>query len=137
MDPKEFPSLAEASTASSTANSNANMEKSNILGSSWAEVAQPHNDSESQNASVPKQEPRSQLSTVDHSPNAWEATKQNASFADVAGHEKKQQEEFPTPQESLKQIDTESLPASGGVSDLLQNNIKTATAEGKLLYIRI
>lgn len=58
---------------------------------------------------------------VNHEPGAWEATKENATFADIAGHEKKQAEEFPTPQESLAKSDDE-LPASGGVGDLLNKN---------------
>ncbi|OAD05216.1 hypothetical protein MUCCIDRAFT_189249 [Mucor lusitanicus CBS 277.49] len=121
MDKSEFPKLDESVATPS-------VEKS-ALGSSWAEVAQPHNDTTSdasaaaapeKNASLePKQETTSE---VDHRPNAWEATKDKATFADIAGHEKKQEEEFPTPQEALKTVDTESLPASGGVGDLLNSN---------------
>jgi hypothetical protein len=129
MDPKEFPSLAEANTTSN----NGNLEKSTTLGSSWAEVAQPHSNSDSQDVSVPEQESQTQSSTVNHNSDAWEATKQNASFAEIAGHEKRQEEEFPTPQQSLKQVDTEPLPASGGVGDLLPNSTNAPTA-GKLLY---
>jgi hypothetical protein len=51
----------------------------------------------------------------------------NASFADIAGKEKRQAEEFPTPQEAIATSDA-SLPASGGVGDLLNNN--SATVEG-------
>lgn len=131
MDKSEFPKLDESVATPS-------VEKS-ALGSSWAEVAQPHNDTTSdasaaaapeKNASLePKQETTSE---VDHRPNAWEATKDKATFADIAGHEKKQEEEFPTPQEALKTVDTESLPASGGVGDLLNSNSTETHVEGKM-----
>lgn len=122
MDSSEFPSLSDST--SSASNGGANVEKSTLLGSSWAEVAQPHPTEEAENASADNKKP-----VVDHRPGVWETTKQNATFADIAGHEKKQAEEFPTPQESLDKSETASLPASGGVGDLLHSNSKTVTED--------
>ncbi|CEP19630.1 hypothetical protein [Parasitella parasitica] len=110
MDKSEFPKLDESVVTPS-------IEKS-TLSSSWAEVAQSNSTG---NASTTL-EPEGSASDVDHRPSAWEATKDHATFADVAGHEKKQAEAFPTPQESLKTANTDSLPESGGVSDLLTNS---------------
>lgn len=130
MDKSDFPKLDESVATPS-------VEKS-ALGSSWAEVAQPHNDDSTSDASTTAPEKNTSLepkqeasSKVDHRPNAWEATKDKATFADIAGHEKKQEEEFPTPQEALKTVDTESLPASGGVGDLLNSNSTETHVEGK------
>lgn len=107
MDPSEFPSLTDSR--------NNSIDKS-ILGSSWAEVAQPnpedHTPAEAETS--PKK--------ADHRPGVWDSTKEHASFADIAGHEKKQADEFPTPQESLAKIDIPPAPASGGVGDLLRRS---------------
>ncbi|KAL9558600.1 hypothetical protein MBANPS3_000809 [Mucor bainieri] len=132
MDKSDFPKLDESVATPS-------VEKS-ALGSSWAEVAQPHNEDNTSDASAPTSTPapkkdaslepkQETASEVDHRPNAWEATKDKATFAEIAGHEKKQEEEFPTPQEALKTVDTESLPASGGVGDLLNSNSTEAHVE--------
>lgn len=84
MDKSEFPSLSEANEISQ-------QDKSN-LESSWAEVAaQPS----------PEEEQKQDNASLEHAPNVWEANKENASYADVAGHEKRLTEEFPTPQESI------------------------------------
>ncbi|KAI9481412.1 MAG: hypothetical protein EXX96DRAFT_566616 [Benjaminiella poitrasii] len=118
MDKSEFPTLSEATnTATNTTNSSTNNMEKSTLDSSWAEVVQPHSEN---NASVPKNE--LQTNKVSHNPAAWEENKPKATYAQVAEHEQKQAEEFPTPQESLKQTDAESLPTSGGVGDLLNNN---------------
>jgi hypothetical protein len=93
MDSSEFPSLSDS--AASHAN---NVEKSTLLGSSWAEVAQPHSDEED-NASTDDK-------------NVWETPKKPVDSALPS-------EEFPTPQESAAQVQDENLPTSGGVSDLL------------------
>lgn len=121
MDSSEFPSLSDSTTTSG------NVDKSTLLGSSWAEVAQPHDASETGSG----KETSNKNDSVDHRPGAWETTKEKATFADVAGHEKKQADEFPTPQESLAQSDTAPLPASGGVGDLLQSNTQQIEVEGK------
>lgn len=153
MDKSDFPKLDESVATPS-------VEKS-ALGSSWAEVAQPNNTNDAsttepepapQPAPEPEQEQeleqeqeqeleqepsstelkqKTSASNIDHRPNAWEATKDKATFADIAGHEKKQAEEFPTPQESLKATDTESLPTSGGVGDLLNSSTSETNMEGK------
>ncbi|CAO3608066.1 unnamed protein product [Mucor hiemalis] len=112
MDSSEFPSLSDSTSS--------NVDKSTLLGSSWAEVAQPHPSEEANASSDDNKENKQPV--VDHRPGVWETTKQSASFADIAGHEKKQAEEFPTPQESLDKTETASLPASGGVGDLLHSN---------------
>lgn len=117
MDSSEFPSLTDSRSNS--------MDKS-TLGSSWAEVAQPHPHEEHASSAVTvenKIESNLEASNkkVDHRPGVWEITKENASFADIAGHEKKQADEFPTPQESLAKIDIPPAPASGGVGDLLHS----------------
>lgn len=119
MDSSEFPSLSDSTSS--------NVDKSTLLGSSWAEVAQPHPSEEANASSDDNKENKQPV--VDHRPGVWETTKQSASFADIAGHEKKQAEEFPTPQESLDKTETASLPASGGVGDLLHSN--NAVTEGK------
>ncbi|KAI8074297.1 uncharacterized protein B0P05DRAFT_548023 [Gilbertella persicaria] len=112
MDPNEFPTLEEAVSGNDNNNKTndaGHLDKSTGLSSSWAEVAQPNQDKNNSDAS-------SQLPKPELQPNH-----DNKSFATVAGHEKKQAEEFPTPQESLKEADTSSVPASAGVSDLLNN----------------
>ncbi|KAI7896620.1 uncharacterized protein EV154DRAFT_491637 [Mucor mucedo] len=117
MDSSEFPSLTDSRSNS--------MDKS-TLGSSWAEVAQPHpHEEHASSANVVENKVESNLEAsnkkVDHRPGVWETTKENATFADIAGHEKKQADEFPTPQESLAKIDIPPAPASGGVGDLLHS----------------
>ncbi|KAI7898018.1 uncharacterized protein BX663DRAFT_526337 [Cokeromyces recurvatus] len=102
------------------------MEKS-TLGSSWAEVAQPHSENA---ATVPKNE--QQTNKINHDPNAWAENKQHATYAEVVEHEEQQSQEFPTPQESLKQTNTEPLPASGGVGDLLNDSAETTTSKDSI-----
>lgn len=117
MDSTEFPSLGDSAQSDKSA-----------LGSSWAEVAQPHHEEKNASSSsekVNKPQPEESKATVDHRPGVWENTKQSASFADIAGHERKQADEFPTPQESLAKIDTSSIPTTGGVGDLLQRDSDT------------
>lgn len=83
MDKSEFPSLTEATEVS---------QDKSTLESSWAEVAaQPS----------PEEEEQKTDASLDHAPNVWEANKENASYADVAVHEKRLNEEFPTPQETI------------------------------------
>ena len=53
-------------------------------------------------------------------------------FAEVAGHEKKLSEEFPTPQESAERADTSDAPESGGVGDLLHSNAEHVDASCKI-----
>ncbi|OBZ90890.1 hypothetical protein A0J61_01074, partial [Choanephora cucurbitarum] len=107
MDPKEFPTLHEAVAGEDQGKTETNVDKSTgTLSSSWAEVAQP---TQEKNAS-------SELPKPEIQPN------QSNTFAEVAGHEKKQEEEFPTPQQSLKKTDIPSLPTSGGVSDLINTS---------------
>jgi hypothetical protein len=105
----EFPSLSDSTSTSG------NVDKSTLLGSSWAEVAQPHEASDTVEGKENNKDP------VDHCPGAWEAQKKKATFVDFAGHENKQAEEFPTPQESLAESDTSSegtntcpTPSNGG-----------------------
>jgi hypothetical protein len=119
MDSSEFPSLSDSTSASG------NVDKSTLLGSSWAEVAQLNDAPETVEGKENNKD------AVDHRPGAWEAQKEKATFADVAGHENKQAEEFPTPQESLAQSDTVSLPTSGGVGDLFHSNTEQIQVEGK------
>lgn len=127
MDKSDFPKLDESVATPS-------VEKS-TLGSSWAEVAQPNHTNDASKAepepSSTESKQETSASNVDHRPNAWEATKDKATFADIAGHEKKQTEEFPTPQESIKATDTDSLPTSAGVGDLLNSNTSETNVEGK------
>lgn len=102
----DFPSLGS---------SNSNLDKSSegINGEkSWADIAQ----------EVPPASEAGQ-SEVDHRPNAWESTKGQASYADVAEHNTAQDEEFPTPQQATEKLEEEGklekAPESQGVSDLL------------------
>ncbi|KAH8551142.1 hypothetical protein BGW37DRAFT_426648 [Umbelopsis sp. PMI_123] len=75
---------------------------------SWADIAE----------EVPKE-------SVNHRPNAWENTKDHASYAEVAEHQNRQNEEFPTPQQATKQLEEErtleTAPKSQGVSDILED----------------
>ncbi|KAI8968252.1 hypothetical protein BDF20DRAFT_991214 [Mycotypha africana] len=99
MDSSDFPTLQEAN---STHNDNKNENDKNqnsTLGSSWAQVAKEDTTTSST------------LTTDNRQP-------------DVAGHKA---EEFPTPQESLKDTDTKDLPASGGVGDLLNKDTSKDT----------
>ncbi|KAI8377267.1 hypothetical protein BD560DRAFT_390594 [Blakeslea trispora] len=106
MDPKEFPTLHEAVAAEDQSKTETTIDKSTeALGSSWAEVTQ----------ATPEKNASSELLKPELQPNHANT------FADVAGREKKQEEEFPTPQQSLEKTDTTSLPASGGVGDLINN----------------
>ncbi|KAG2234048.1 hypothetical protein BDF21DRAFT_464371 [Thamnidium elegans] len=119
MDSTEFPSLGDSTQTDKS---------SSVLGSSWAEVAQPNHEENASSQTDKVNKPQSEeedSKVVDHRPGVWETTKQDASFADIAGHEKKQADEFPTPQESLAKIDTTSIPTSGGVGDLLQRDSDT------------
>ncbi|KAI9288436.1 hypothetical protein BC943DRAFT_316576 [Umbelopsis sp. AD052] len=74
---------------------------------SWADIAE----------EVPKD-------AADHRPNAWENTKDHASYAEVAEHQNLQDEEFPTPQQATEQLEKagelEPAPKSQGVSDILE-----------------
>lgn len=74
---------------------------------SWADIAE----------EVPKEE-------AEHRPNAWENTKDHASYAEVAEHQIRQDEEFPTPQQATEQLEKagelEPAPKSQGVSDILE-----------------
>jgi hypothetical protein len=96
MNPDEFPSLGES--VNNTENSN--------LGASWAKVAQPEQKEDKEK----------------HRPGAWE-NEQDASYADIAGHEKKLTEEYP----SLQEAASDSTPTSSGVSDLLNKSESSAT----------
>ncbi|KAG1138005.1 hypothetical protein G6F37_010379 [Rhizopus arrhizus] len=98
MNPDEFPSLGES--VNNTENSN--------LGASWAKVAQPEQKEDKEK----------------HRPGAWE-NEQDASYADIAGHEKKLTEEYPSLQEAV----SDSTPTSSGVSDLLNKSESSATTE--------
>jgi hypothetical protein len=97
--------------------SNSNLDKSTdgINGEkSWADIAQ----------EVPHAGETDQAG-VDHRPNAWETTKTQASYADVAEHQTRQDEEFPTPQQATEKLEEEGklekAPESQGVSDLLES----------------
>lgn len=68
---------------------------------------------------------------ANHRPGVWETSKENATFADIAGHEKRQADEFPTPQESLIITDTTPAPTTGGVGDLLHNH-SHVSEQGKI-----
>lgn len=105
----DFPSLGS---------SNSNLDKSSegINGEkSWADIAQ----------EVPPAHETGQPK-VDHRPNAWESTKDQASYADVAEHSVVQDEEFPTPQQATEILEEEGklekAPESQGVSDLLESH---------------
>ncbi|GAA5802266.1 hypothetical protein HPULCUR_007729 [Helicostylum pulchrum] len=118
MDSTEFPSLGDSTQSDKSA-----------LGSSWAEVAQSHIE---ENASSQSDKPHPEEEgpkAVDHRPGVWETAKPNASFADIAGHERKQADEFPTPQESLAKIDTSSIPTTSGVGDLLRRDSDTKSED--------
>jgi hypothetical protein len=84
---------------------------------SWADIAE----------EVPPKD------AAEHRPNAWENTKEHASYAEVAEHQNVQNEEFPTPQQATEQLEKagelEPAPKSQGVSDLLEEQHHEANPE--------
>lgn len=107
MSSEEFPSLQETTN---------NTTEKSTLGASWAEVAQ--SDATSQEDSIKE----------DHS----SMNEQDASYADIAGHEKKLSEEYPSLQESVP----DSEPTSSGVGELINHEESKTTGKEKKKMLR-
>jgi len=79
---------------------------------SWADIAE----------EVPKTQ--ESVHKPDHRPNAWETAKGDTTYANVAEHQIRQEEEFPTPRQATEKLEKkgelEEAPKSQGVSDLLE-----------------
>ncbi|KAI7872831.1 hypothetical protein BDF14DRAFT_1716026 [Spinellus fusiger] len=108
MDPADFPTIEEANAIAEQKHSDS--DNSAGLGASWAQVVK---------------EDEQTKKKVDHRPHAWEATKHNASFADIAKHELVQNQEFPTLEAANADSQKESVPKSAGVGELLNKDKET------------
>jgi hypothetical protein len=103
----EFPPLGSQSTNSLDRSSEALSDEK-----SWADIAE----------EVPKTQ--ESVHKPDHRPNAWETAKGDTTYANVAEHQIRQEEEFPTPRQATEKLEKkgelEEAPKSQGVSDLLE-----------------